>query len=112
MDWGPGAETVAMVEVKRSRNDGCLAHPPPRRIRALRPGPHQCPGSGLAGVQMAATTATILHHCGLELAEPELSFPHVLRPPLRRVWTFPFASMDGDETLCPIRSLLQAFIQA
>jgi cytochrome P450 len=45
-------------------------------------GPHQCLGAGLAGVQMAATVATILHHCELELAEPERGFPHVLRPSL------------------------------
>jgi cytochrome P450 len=45
-------------------------------------GPHQCLGAGLAGVQMAATLATILHHCDLELAEPEREFPHVLRPSL------------------------------
>lgn len=45
-------------------------------------GPHQCLGAGLAGVQMGATLATILHHCDLELAEPEREFPHVLRPSL------------------------------
>lgn len=45
-------------------------------------GPHQCLGAGLAGVQMAATLAAILHHCELELAEPEREFPHVLRPSL------------------------------
>jgi cytochrome P450 len=45
-------------------------------------GPHQCLAAGLAGVQMAATLATILHHCDLELAEPERDFPHVLRPSL------------------------------
>jgi cytochrome P450 len=45
-------------------------------------GPHQCLGAGLAGVQMAATTATLLHHCELELAEPGRAFPHVLRPSL------------------------------
>ena len=45
-------------------------------------GPHQCLGAGLAGVQMGATLATILHHCELELAEPEREFPHVLRPSL------------------------------
>lgn len=45
-------------------------------------GPHQCLGAGLAGVQMAATTATLLHHCELELAEPEREFPHVLQPSL------------------------------
>lgn len=43
---------------------------------------HQCLGAGLAGVQMSATLATILHHCELELAEPERKFPHVLRPSL------------------------------
>jgi cytochrome P450 len=45
-------------------------------------GPHQCLGAGLAGVQMSATLATILHHCELELAEPERVFPHLLRPSL------------------------------
>jgi cytochrome P450 len=45
-------------------------------------GPHQCLGAGLAGVQMAATLATILHHCELELAEPERQFPHRLLPSL------------------------------
>jgi len=45
-------------------------------------GPHQCLGAGLAGIQMGATLATILHHCDLELAEPEREFPHVLRPSL------------------------------
>jgi cytochrome P450 len=45
-------------------------------------GPHQCLGAGLAGVQMTATLATILHHCELELAEPDREFPHVLRPSL------------------------------
>jgi cytochrome P450 len=45
-------------------------------------GPHQCLGAGFAGVQMAATLATILHHCELELAEPQRAFPHVLRPSL------------------------------
>jgi cytochrome P450 len=45
-------------------------------------GPHQCLGAGLAGVQMAATLATVLRHCELELAEPEREFPHVLRPSL------------------------------
>jgi cytochrome P450 len=45
-------------------------------------GPHQCLGAGLAGVQMGATLATILHHCELELAEPEREFSHVLRPSL------------------------------
>jgi cytochrome P450 len=45
-------------------------------------GPHQCLGAGLAGVQMGATLATILHHCDLELAEPERECPHLLRPSL------------------------------
>jgi cytochrome P450 len=45
-------------------------------------GPHQCLGAGLAGVQMAATLATVLHHCDLELAEPDREFAHVLRPSL------------------------------
>jgi len=45
-------------------------------------GPHQCLGAGLAGVQMVATLATLLHHCELELAEPERDFPHVLQPSL------------------------------
>jgi len=45
-------------------------------------GPHQCLGAGLAGVQMAATTATILRHCNLELAEPGREFAHVLAPSL------------------------------
>jgi len=45
-------------------------------------GPHQCLGAGLAGIQMGATLATILHHCDLELAEPEREFPHLLRPSL------------------------------
>lgn len=63
-------------------------HPPRdehRRPDVFAPwgrGPHQCLGAGLAGVQMAATTAAILHHCDLELAEPEREFPHVLRPSL------------------------------
>jgi cytochrome P450 len=45
-------------------------------------GPHQCLGAGLAGVQMAATVATLLHHVDLELAELGRVHPHVLRPSL------------------------------
>jgi len=45
-------------------------------------GPHLCLGAGMAGVQMTAILATILHFCSLELAEPERTFRPVLRPSL------------------------------
>jgi cytochrome P450 len=45
-------------------------------------GPRQCLGAGLAGVQLGATLATILHYCDVELAEPKRDFPHLLRPSL------------------------------
>lgn len=45
-------------------------------------GPHQCLGAALAEVQMAATLATLLHYCALELSEPRREFRHVLRPSL------------------------------
>jgi len=64
-------------------------HRPPRdehrRPNVFAPfgrGPHHCLGAGFAGVQLAATLATILHHCDLELADPDAHQPTVLAPSL------------------------------
>jgi hypothetical protein len=59
-------------------------------------GSHQCLGAGLAGVQMAATIATILHYCDIELAEPDRDFPTSCGR--RSPWapSSGFASAGGD----------------
>lgn len=77
-DFFPDPERFDIDRHRPPRNE----HRRPDVFAPWGRGPHQCLGAGLAGVQMGATLATILHHCELGLAEPERDFPHVLRPSL------------------------------
>jgi len=74
----PEPERFDIERYRPPRNE----HRRPNVFAPYGRGPHFCLGAGLAGVQMAATLATILHHCDVELAEPGREFRHLLRPSL------------------------------